>query len=192
MEINEAIGIVEPHLKRNRFEHTLRVMETAEKLAVRYDVSPEKAKLASIFHDYAKYRPLDEMKQLITNSDLPQDLLEHHSELWHGPVGALLVEKEHGITDKAILGAIRYHTTGKAGMNKLEMIVYLADYIEPGRDFPGLNEVRKEAERDLIYACWMVSRNTINYLMKQEATIYPDSIHAYNDFTKRIKMEELN
>lgn len=189
MEINEAIQKVKPHLKKKRFEHTLRVMDTAEKLAIKNGESIQKAKLAAIFHDYAKYRSLDEMKRWIIHSDLPKDLLDYHHELWHGPVGALLIEREQGITDKEILGAISNHTTGKAHMNKLEMIIYLADYIEPGRDFPGLREVREAADNNLLRACWMVSRNTINYLLNQGASLYPDSIHAYNDFTRQIKLE---
>src|SRR5690625_5402966 len=71
-------------------------------------------------------------------------------------------------------------------MSKLEMIIFLADYIEPGRNFPGLEEVRDIAQKDLNHACWMVSRNTIQFLMQKRARIYPDTFHAYNDFTKRL------
>lgn len=190
MEINEAIQIVKTQLSKERFDHTLRVVDTAEELAHRFDAPVEEVKLAAVFHDYAKQRPVEELKNGILSTDLPKDLLDYHSELWHGPVGAILVEREQGIIDKDILSAIHYHTTGKANMNKIEMIVYLADYIEPGRGFKGLDEVRKAAKSDLQYACGIVARNTINHLVRKEATIYPDSLHAYNDFTRIIRRRD--
>jgi predicted HD superfamily hydrolase involved in NAD metabolism len=187
MKKDEAISFVEPHLTKERFQHTLRVADTAAALAVLYDECTEKAQLAAIFHDYAKCRPLEELKRWILTSSLPKDLLDYHHELWHGPVGALLIEREHGIDDADIQGAIHFHTTGKANMSKLEMIIFLADYIEPGRNFPGIEDVRDEAGRDLVRACQLVSGNTIQFLMTKHARIYPDTFHAYNDFTRRMK-----
>lgn len=189
MELNEAIEIVKHQLEKKRFSHTLRVLETAQELAERFDAPLEKVELAAVFHDYAKQHSPEELRREIILSDLPKDLLDHHSELWHGPVGAIFAEREYGIIDKEILGAIRCHTTGKSHMNKIEMIIYLADYIEPGRSFPGLDGVREAAKQDLLYACWIVSRNTVSYLLNKGVTIYPDSIHAYNDFTRKIKTE---
>ncbi|GGB28861.1 HD domain-containing protein [Virgibacillus dakarensis] len=186
MNRNEWIAAVKPHLTEQRFEHTLRVARTAVQLAKRFHVSEEKAELAAIFHDYAKFRSLDEMRQLILSSSLPNDLLLYHHELWHAPVGAILVRQEQAIHDTQVLGAIHYHTTGKAHMNKLEMIVLLADYIEPGRSFPGLEEVREAAQDDLIRSCWLTLRNTIQFLMGKGSRIYPDTFHAYNDLTKQI------
>ncbi|WP_339228191.1 bis(5'-nucleosyl)-tetraphosphatase (symmetrical) YqeK [Oceanobacillus sp. FSL K6-2867] len=186
MNKTEAIEKVKALLTVKRFEHTLRVAETAVKLADRYNASKTKAELAAILHDYAKYRSLDEMERWIRNSTLPKDLLDYHHELWHGPVGAILIEREYGITDKEIQSAVHYHTTGKAGMSKLDKIVFLADYIEPGRSFPRVDEVRRMAKQDLTRACWMASKNTITYLMSKNATVYPDSFHAYNDLTRQI------
>lgn len=185
MNKNEAIKLVEPHLTKERFEHSLRVADTAVKLANKYNVSIEKAELAAVFHDYCKYRSLNEMQRIIeTSSSLPKDLLLYHHEIWHGPVAALKIEEEFGITDEEIKAAIYYHTTGKANMSKLELIVFVADYIEPGRSFPGLDKVREMAEHDLIKTAWMVSRNTITYLMEKKNRIYPDTFHAYNDLTR--------
>jgi predicted HD superfamily hydrolase involved in NAD metabolism len=184
MQKDKAIEAVREQLTKERFEHTLRVAETGLLLAERYDVPKEKTELAAILHDYAKYRPKEEMARWIkTTKTLPKDLLNYHHELWHGPVGAVLVERECGITDKEVLSAIRYHTTGKAKMNKLEMVVFLADYIEPKRSFPGVEEVREEAKTDLALACWMALRNTCIYLMEKRSAVYPDTFHAYNDLT---------
>ncbi|MFD1038548.1 bis(5'-nucleosyl)-tetraphosphatase (symmetrical) YqeK [Virgibacillus byunsanensis] len=186
MNKDEAILLVKPHLTKERFDHTLRVATTAEELAGKYNESKEKVELAAIFHDYAKYRPKEELRRRIIKSSLPKDLLHYHHELWHGPVGALLIEQEYGITDRLIQSAIRYHTTGKANMSKLDMIIFIADYMEPGRTFPGVDEVREIAQDDLIHACLMASRNTIQHLMNKNASVYPDTFYTYNDLINRI------
>ncbi|WP_138415669.1 bis(5'-nucleosyl)-tetraphosphatase (symmetrical) YqeK [Aquibacillus sediminis] len=187
MERNEALALVEPHLKAVRFEHTKRVVDTAINLAEQYGVDKQKAELAAVFHDYAKYRDKQEMQRWIEQEALPKDLLDFHHELWHGPVGALLVKREIGITDQSVLDAIRWHTTGRANMTPLEKVVFLADYIEPGRDFPGVGEVRDQAKQDLDRACWMALKNTITFLMSKDATIYPDTFHAYNDLLRVVE-----
>ncbi|HLR80600.1 MAG TPA: bis(5'-nucleosyl)-tetraphosphatase (symmetrical) YqeK [Bacillota bacterium] len=186
MERAEALIHLKPHLTDDRYEHTLRVTDTALELAHLHHAPEAKVELAAIFHDYAKYRSLKEMKRWIQKSRLPKDLLHYHHELWHGPVGALLIERELGIDDHFIQQAIHYHTTGKAHMTTIEMIVFVADYIEPGRDFPGLDEVRKIAREDLVRAAWLISRNTIQFLLSKNSKIYPDTFHAYNDLTERI------
>lgn len=186
MERTEAIERVKSVLTKNRYEHTLRVTKEAIRLAKLFNVSEEEAELAAILHDFAKNFPVQKLKQKITDGSLPKDLLHYDVELWHGPVAAILLEDDHGVDDGNIINAVRYHTTGRANMSDLELVVYLADYIEPGRDFPGLKEVREIANEDLLYACWMVSRNTIQFLMQKKIMIYPDTFYAYNDLTKRI------
>ncbi|WP_010094128.1 bis(5'-nucleosyl)-tetraphosphatase (symmetrical) YqeK [Ornithinibacillus scapharcae] len=186
MNKKDALAFVENYLTKERFEHTKRVAETAVVLANQYHVSEENAEIASIFHDYCKYRPLEEMKRIIQTTYLPKDLLLYHHELWHGPVASVKIEEEYGIADDEIKSAIYYHTTGRANMSDLELVVFVADYIEPGRNFPGLDEVREMAKKDLIRAAWMVSRNTIQYLMQKNNRIYPDTFYAYNDLTRLI------
>ncbi|WP_077621440.1 bis(5'-nucleosyl)-tetraphosphatase (symmetrical) YqeK [Sediminibacillus massiliensis] len=185
MKRNEALALVEPHLRRERFEHTIRVTDTALELAKPYEgkLDTEAIELAGIFHDYAKYRNLHEMKRWIISNPLPKDLLDYHHELWHGPVGALLVEREIGIHQQDVLSAIRWHTTGKAKMSLTDKLIFLSDYIEPGRKFSGVEEVREAAAKSIDVACWMASRNTINFLMNRNQKIYPDTFHAYNDLS---------
>ncbi|ASK63129.1 phosphohydrolase [Virgibacillus phasianinus] len=187
MRNDEAIDIIKPALTKARFEHTLRVADTAAELANLYHVSTEKVELAAIFHDYAKFKPLDEMKQFILDSQLPNDLLDYHHEVWHGPVASVIVAEQFGIKDQEISDAIRYHTTGKANLGAMGMVVFLADYIEPGRSIPGVDEVRAMAREDLFHACLMVSRNTLQFLLSKNTTIYPDSFHAYNYFLSQLK-----
>lgn len=183
MKREQALAIVKEHLPEDRYVHTLGVCQTARWLAETYGASVEKAELAAIFHDYAKYRPEEEMRSIIMRENMPQDLLAFHPELWHAPVGAYLVRTEQGITDEDILNAIKYHTTGRAHMTLLEKIIYLADYIEPNRKpFPGLAEVRKLAAEDLDRAVFQCTVNTISYLIKKQVPIYPDTFHTYNSF----------
>src|SRR5699024_1371942 len=186
MNKEKAISIVKPFLTEERFAHTLRVTDEAEKLAKAYNEDVHAISLAAIFHDYAKYRPLEEMKRIIHQSYLPKDLLMFHHELWHGPVASILVEQEYGIVDKQIKQAIRYHTTGKQHMSNFEMIIFIADYIEPARDFPGVDNVRKAAEKSLELATQKSLQQTIQFLSTKNREIYPDTFHAYNDYTKKI------
>ena len=184
MNRDQALQLVKPQLTEHRYLHTIGVMETAIKLAERYGADVKKAELAAIFHDYAKFRPKDEMKQIIVEQSMPPILLEYNSELWHAPVGAFLAEKEAGITDSEVLDAIRYHTSGRIGMTLLDKIIYLADYIEPGRHFPGVDEVRAIAEEELDNALIQSMKNTIQFLMKKNQPVFPDTFNAYNSIVK--------
>lgn len=185
MEREQALKIVKEQLTDHRYQHTLGVMETAIALAKQYGADEKKAETAAIFHDYAKFRPKDEMKQIILMQNYPQDLLEYHSELWHAPAGAYLVEMEAGIRDKEVLEAIQYHTSGRPGMTLLEKIIYLADYIEPGRHFPGVEEVRSLAKENLDAALIQAVKNTILFLMKKNQAVYPVSFQTYNDLVMK-------
>ena len=187
MNRNDALQLVKAQLTEKRYLHTLGVAESAALLAKRFGADVKKAELAAIFHDYAKFRPKDEMKQIIVNQNMAKELLDFHSELWHAPVGAYLVEKEAGITDRDILDAIAYHTTGRVGMTVLEKVVYLADYIEPGRSFPGVDEVRELATKSLDIAMIQAVRNTIVFLMNKKQAIYPDTFYTYNDLILNLK-----
>jgi len=187
MERQKALDIVKLQLTEHRYQHTLGVMETAISLAEKYGADVKKAEIAAIFHDYAKFRPKDEMKEIIMSQGLPQDLLLYNTELWHAPVGAYLVEKEAGVSDNEVLDAIRYHTSGRPNMTLLEKVIYLADYIEPGRHFPGVEEVREIANENLEKALIKAIQNTILFLMKKNQTIYPDTFYTYNDLIQKLE-----
>ncbi|MFL6562781.1 MAG: bis(5'-nucleosyl)-tetraphosphatase (symmetrical) YqeK [Bacillus sp. (in: firmicutes)] len=187
MEREEALKLVKEQLTDHRYQHTLGVMETAIALAKQYGGDEQKAELAAIFHDYAKFRPKEEMKEIIISQGFSEDLLHFNSELWHAPVGTYLVEKEAGINDPEVLDAIRYHTSGRPGMTLLEKIIYLADYIEPGRHFPGVEEVREEAKSNLDQALIMAIKNTMIFLMKKNQTVYPDTFYTYNDLIRKLE-----
>jgi predicted HD superfamily hydrolase involved in NAD metabolism len=187
MNREKALALVKEQITERRYIHTLGVVESAIELAERYGADVKKAELAAIFHDYAKFRPKEEMEQIIIAENMDPELLEYNMELWHAPVGAYLVKKEAGITDTEILDAIAHHTSGRVGMSLLDKVVYLADYIEPGRSFPGVDEVRQTAKQNLDHAVIQALRNTVVFLMKRNQAIYPDTFKTYNDLIMNLK-----
>jgi predicted HD superfamily hydrolase involved in NAD metabolism len=187
MNREEALSIVKAQITEHRYIHTIGVMETAMELAKRFHVDEKKAELAAIFHDYAKFRPKEEMEAIIINQKLPQDLLNFDKELWHAPVGAYLVEVEVGIKDLDILNAIKYHTSGRVNMTELEKVIYLADYIEPGRQFPGVEKARELAKENFDLAIIFALQGTISFLLKKQQTIYPETFLTYNWMVQEYK-----
>jgi len=188
MNVDEMRAIVKEKLPAGRFEHTVRVAETAVQLAKQYGESIEKAEVAGLLHDYAKCDSKDQLKRQMEQYDLPMILLDYHKELWHGPVGAMIAKEKFDISDDDAINAIYYHTTGREKMSKLELILFVADYIEPGRKYPGVEEVRDVARVDLEKAAQIVLKNTIIHLANRGATIFPDTILAYNELTKKIDL----
>lgn len=150
-----------------RFEHTLRVADEAQRLANRYGVDIEKAKLAGLFHDCAKIRDLDLLLEKCReyNLELTHDM--HFSpQIIHSFLGAEIAKKRYGIDDEEVLNAIRFHTTGRANMTMLDKVIYLADYIEPMRNFNGVERARKLSYEDIDLAMLESLNNTILFLAK--------------------------
>lgn len=180
MRISEAKKLITEVLPIERRNHSLRVAEVALDLAEAYNVNKEEAELAAILHDYAKNFSNEQLKNWILHSSLPKNLLFYHSELWHGPVGALMLKQQYGLINQRVLNAIYCHTTGKEKMSILDKIIFVSDYIEPARNIPGIEEVREAAKSNLNLATYLILRNTIHYLMEKQHTIYPDTFYAYN------------
>lgn len=165
-----CIRDLKKELKKNmdesRYEHTLGVMYISAALAMRYECDLDKALLAGLMHDCAKCMP--NAKKLKTAEKYGLEITELEKKnpfMLHAKVGAVLAEKKYDITDEEVLGAIRWHTTGRPDMTLLEKIVYIADYIEPKRDkAPNLGEIRKLAFIDLDCALLKILQDTLNYL----------------------------
>ncbi|MFB5662133.1 bis(5'-nucleosyl)-tetraphosphatase (symmetrical) YqeK [Alteribacillus sp. HJP-4] len=191
MNRHNALAIVKKQLTEHRYIHTLGVTDTAIELAERAAVDPSKAEMAAIFHDYAKFRPKDEMIKIIHSQKWDPAFIDYGEELLHAPAGAYLVKKEAGINDEEILSAIYWHTTGKAEMTSLEKIIFLADYIEPNRRFPGVDDVRKEALESIDKAIISALRNTVIFLMKKNQPIFPETLNAYNDLVITERKERM-
>ncbi len=178
----ELIAKVKEQVSEKRFKHILGVEQAALELARANDYELEKASVAALVHDYAKERSDSEFKALIVQTGLEQDLLNWNNFILHGVVGAEIIKKELKITDEEILNAVRRHTVGAKEMTMLDQIVYVADYIEPGRDFPGVDQARQLAAESLRAAVEFETKHTLLYLMNNDKTIYPAAILTYNAY----------
>lgn len=170
------------NLSKKRFKHSVGVSNTAEELARRYQCSPKKAKLAGLLHDCA--RELTSNLLLSTAEGfgiVVGDIERHQTVLLHARVGAKLAEADYGVTDGEISRAIALHTTGGPGMTLLDKIVFLADVIEPGRSFPGVEAIRLLAEQDLDKALLAAYNQTIVSLAGNNSLIHPDTIIGRNE-----------
>lgn len=179
--------IVKDQMPTKRWEHTLGVIETSLRLAKQYGADSDKAELAAILHDYAKYWPVDALQQIIEKEGLPKELLHYDKQLWHAPVGAFVVHRDLDIDDQEVLDAVRYHTSGREEMTLLEKVVCLADYIEPGRDYPGVDIMRNLANENLDNALIAGFDSTIHFLIDQGKRIFPLTILARNDLIQKYK-----
>ncbi|WP_332690810.1 bis(5'-nucleosyl)-tetraphosphatase (symmetrical) YqeK [Halalkalibacter lacteus] len=192
MNREQALAIVKLHLTDHRYTHTLGVVATADELAHRFGADREKTELAAVFHDYAKFRDKEEMKRVVMEKLSDKSCLGFGDELLHAPCGAYFVEHEVGLTDQEILNAIRYHTTGRPDMTLLEKIVFLADYIEPGRQFKGVEDVRKLAKRDLDEAIIQALENTIAFLMRRRQLVFPETLATYNKLIHKKRRSDVS
>lgn len=177
----EILEYLKENLKESRYEHTLGVVKTAKALAKINGVEEEKAELAALIHDSAKNMHINSMKKMLEENFEQIDYIEEKTpQLLHGKVAAIIGKNIMGIEDEEILSAAAYHTTGKGNMTLLEKIIYIADYIEPNRVYPGVEELRKLTFEDLDKGVIVGLNNTINYILKQGGLIHPNTIEARN------------
>lgn len=171
MDRAALVAAVARRLSPERVQHVLRVAETAEQLARRHGADPEKAWVAGVVHDFAREIPQAEAVRLSAARGLLAEVEEPTVALLHALLGAALVREELGIEDGEVLRAVARHTTGDAAMSPLDKVVYLADAIEPGRDFPGVRELRDLAWRDLDAAVLACLRMTVAALRRSGRTV---------------------
>ena len=175
--------ILRSKLDDYRYIHSLGVADSARELAGIYGADKEKAYFAGLLHDIAKNTPKDEQLSLMEKGGITLSQAEKNNPaLWHAMAGECYLRLEMGITDPEILGSVRYHTTGKAGMTLLEKIIYVADYISAERNYPDVDVMRdlslnhsleKASLYSLIY--------TFNKMTKLQGIIHPDSVEYYNE-----------
>ena len=164
-----------------RFEHTLGVTYTSACLAMCYNENIQDAEIAGLLHDCAKCLPNEKKIHICKKNHVEINYAESKNPfLLHAKTGAILAEKEYGITNQNILNAVRYHTTGRPGMSLLEKIVFIADYIEPGRNHSVyLTEIRKMAFIDLDAALKRILSDTLEHLKTSENEIDPMTRETY-------------
>ena len=170
-------------MDEKRFKHCIGVSQTSRKLAKLNNYDPDKAALAGFIHDYAKQVAPERFIKVIKEQNFDPDLLNYNRAIWHGIVGAYFIEKELKITDPEILTAIRRHTTADVEMTTLDKIVFVADFIEPGRDFSGVEEARKIAYANLDDGVGFELAHTLDFLITNRKKIYPKTFAAYNKWS---------
>lgn len=178
---------LEKELDSKRYEHTLGVAYTAAALAMRHQEDMDKALVAGMLHDCAKCIS-DEKKIAICKKKKIKisDTEYEKPSLLHAKVGSYIAEKDYGITDADILNAIKYHTTGRPDMSLLEKIIYIADFIEPGRKpLPQLDEIRRLSFIDLDKALLLSIEGTLNYLKSIDSPIDSATQETY-DYYKNL------
>ncbi len=188
MNYDEIYKAIKEKISEKRFNHVIGVVETAKMLANLYNEDIEKAKIASILHDIAREYTKDEMERLCTYYGYKfDDSIVREPALLHSKIGAILARDVYDIKDEDILNAISYHTTGRRNMTMLEKIVFIADYIEPSRNFEGLENIRKLAFRDIDLAVFEALENSIKHLIDKKSFIHIDTLDARNDLLVKIK-----
>ena len=169
------------YLDKNRLIHTLGVMYTASALAMAHGVDMEQAQIAGLLHDCAKCISNKKKLKLCMKNNIELSPSEKQNTfLIHAKLGAHIAKEQYGVSDFEVLSAIRWHTTGKENMTSLEQIVYIADYIEPGRDkAPHLSWVRKIAFMDLDECMYYILKDSLSYLERNTKVIDPATQKAF-------------
>lgn len=176
--LNRYRELLRGKLNPRRLFHSECVSECAGVLAERYGASVEKARLAGLLHDVMKNAPANEQLALMPDIT-PLELL--NTKVWHQISGEAFLRQNGIVTDEEILGAVRWHTTGKAGMTLLEKIIYVADFISSDRDYNDVEVVRRLAYISLEHAILYTSRYTVNKMVSQDLLLHPATVECYND-----------
>lgn len=185
---------MEKMLEPKRYEHTLGVAYTAANLAAVHGADIEKALIAGMLHDCTKCLSHHKQISICKKNHVPLSEMEtiENSPLLHAKSGSILARKEYGIRDEDILNAICYHTTGRPQMSTLEKLIYIADYMEPGRErakrtggeLQELVEVRQLAFRDLDAALCKILGHILTYLSHKGGKIDPMTQKTYEYYLK--------
>ena len=166
------------YLKHKRIPHVLGTEQEAIRLAERYGADVDKARVGALLHDCTKKLDLAAQLALCEQYGIPLDDMERQTlKLLHAKTGAAIARDVFGVDDE-IYGAILWHTTGRAGMTLLEKILYLADYIEPSRDFPGVDKLRAVCYKDLDAGLLMGLEMTITEMNELGSPVHRATIEA--------------
>ena len=190
MNYYEILYDLSKELTTRRFRHTQNVAATAVRLADKLGYDAEKARLAGILHDCARGMKSSEMLALLDRHHVELTALEKkQTSLLHAQAGTILAAEKYGVSDPEILQAILLHTTGGSKMTLLDRIIYLADFIEPARSFPGVQRLRELAETDFNAALLAAFDHTIVHVLAQEAYLHPATIEGRNSILAENRKE---
>lgn len=182
MNLTPYENLIRPLLSDGRFYHSQCVSRRAGELAEQYGADQDKAQIAGILHDIMKDIPKEKQRALMKKYGIILTPIEENApKLWHAMLGAAYLKNEKIISDPEILDAVRYHTTGRVGMTLLDQIIFVSDFISDDRDYKGVEQLRKAAEKDLDETLLEGMVFTIRELSEMCAPIHPDTIAAYNE-----------
>lgn len=188
MEFTERKALLKASLPTKRYEHSIAVYKTAKEIAKTCGVNVEKAKLAGLLHDCGREIPTKNFIEKIKELGIKADIVEINQPiLLHDKLGVYYAEHKYDVHDKEILDAILYHTTGAPHMSKLAMVIYLADILEPARDYPGVDDLRKLVTQDLEQTLFQAYIQTIKFLLDGKQLVHPNCIEAYNELAIKYK-----
>ncbi len=184
MVLEEKILLsIKKEISSYRLQHTEGVVKVAERMAAREGIPVEKARIAALLHDIAKDLPEKRLIKLASDSDWEIDEYEKRlPQLLHAPVGADIARRKFNISDYDILEAIRYHTVGSPDMGKLALIIFVADMIEPGRNFSGVDAIRTKARVSLIDSIIAVCNHSLKYNISKDRVIHPNTLLLRNKY----------
>lgn len=199
LDLDHAKRWLSQQLSHERFEHSVGAHEKAVELAEKFNLpleERERAAVAGLLHDAAKLMRPPDLLEACERYNLPVDDAERNAlQTLHPMVGAELVRETFNLEDPDILNAIRFHTTGRAGMSRVEKIVYIADKIESNTRNP-LYIQRMTAPLDfqkpwsLDLTMLFILDSTIQFLMERHQVIHPRTIEARNDFVVKLRAEK--
>lgn len=181
-DIDRYHRLIEERLDPKRLYHCECVAECARTLAKRFGADPDKAQLAGLLHDVMKNASQQEQCDIIARTGIVLSREERaNPKVLHAIAGEAFLRLETDIDDEGVLSAVRWHTTGRAGMTKLEKVVYIADFIAADRTYPDVDEVRSFASISLDSAILYTTRYTIQKLASQSTVIHRATLDCYND-----------
>lgn len=185
---------MEKTLDSKRFEHTLGVEYTAAALAMRYDEDIMKAQTAGLLHDCAKCMSNEKRLSICEKHNISVNKIERKNPfLLHAKVGSYIAMQKFHVHDSDTVNAILNHTTGRPDMSLLEKIIYVADYIEPGRkQAPNLTEIRKLSFLDIDAALYRILEDTLVYLRTVEGDVDPMTQKTYDFYKEYMKQKQVH
>lgn len=190
-DTSEKKKYLKENLSQKRYTHSLNVAEECRKLALKYGEDPDKAYFAGLLHDVCKELPDEKQKVLVLESNFAvcREELETKS-LWHAIAGAYFIKTHFGVEDIDILNSVRFHTVGRAGMTRLEEIVYLGDLISADRDYKDVDKMRKIAYTNLNSAMLEGFAYSVKSVVKKGGLVPICTAEGYNFYTRLYRDEK--
>lgn len=185
---DSAVSDLASHIPNcKRLTHILGVVETSLVLADAHGLDATRVSWAALLHDCAKCVEQSELQRIMEDYSLAEEDDDwRYPAVWHALVGAYIARERYGIQDSEVLRAIRIHPTGNVAMTPIELAVYVADYVEPTREYPGSRELRAMAMREpLLSTALRVCRNKMDHLRVRGRTIHERSLRALDDLERR-------